>query len=159
MIVDTLDNINQYKSLSENIYNGLKFLAEADPGIALGTHVIDGNVSAIVSEYETIACFELGYEAHKHVIDIQYPIIGVERVKWSPLEGMKVNVPYDKEKDRTFYGGPSKQGVNADIGCNILTSNIAIQITTEKKNGHGNFIRIGKPLKRNLFRQQFHFTC
>ena len=51
MIVDTLDNINQYKSLSENIYNGLKFLAEADPGIALGTHVIDGNVSAIDSEY------------------------------------------------------------------------------------------------------------
>ena len=46
MIVDTLENINQYKSLSENIYKGLKFLAEADPGIALGTHVIAKNVSA-----------------------------------------------------------------------------------------------------------------
>ena len=89
MIVDTLDNINQYKSLSANIFKGLKFLAEADLGIALGTHVIDENVAAIVSEYETIACFERGYEAHKYVIDIQYPIIGVERVKWSPLEGLK----------------------------------------------------------------------
>ena len=58
MIVDTLDNINQYKSLSANIYKGLKFLAKTDPGIALGIHVIDENVTAIVSEYETIACFE-----------------------------------------------------------------------------------------------------
>ena len=33
---------------------------------------------------------------------------------------MKVNVPYDKEKDRTFYGGPSKQGVNADIGNGVF---------------------------------------
>ena len=120
MIVDTLDNINQYKSLSANIYKGLKFLYEADPGIALGTHVIDENVFAIVSEYETIECFERGYEAHKHVIDIQYPIIGLERVKWSPLLGMKVNVPYDKEKDRTFYGDPSKQGVNVDIGNGVF---------------------------------------
>jgi YhcH/YjgK/YiaL family protein len=120
MIVDTLVNINQYKSLSENIYKGLQFLAKADPGIALGIHVIDENVTAIVSEYETIACFERGYEAHKHVIDIQYPIIGLERVKWSPLEGMKANVPYDKEKDRTFYGDPSKQGVNVDIGNGVF---------------------------------------
>ena len=120
MIVDTLDNINQYKSLSANIYKGLKFLAKTDPGIALGIHVIDENVTAIVSEYETIACFERGYEAHKHVIDIQYPIIGVERVKWSPLEGMTVNLPYDKEKDRTFYGDPSKQGVNVDIGNGVF---------------------------------------
>ena len=120
MIVDTLDNINQYKSLSANIYKGLKFLAKTDPGIALGIHVINENVTAIVSEYETIACFERGYEAHKHVIDIQYPIIGVERVKWSSLKGMKVNIPYDKEKDRTFYGDPSKQGVNVDIGNGVF---------------------------------------
>ena len=77
-------------------------------------------MAAIVSEYETIACFERGYEAHKHVIDIQYPIIGVERVKWSPLEGMKVNVPYDKEKDRTFYIDPSRQGINVDIGNGVF---------------------------------------
>jgi biofilm protein TabA len=120
MILDTLDNIDQYKSLSADIFRGLKFLAEADPGIALGFHVIDENVAAIVSEYETIACFERGYEAHKHVIDIQYPIIGVERVKWSPLEGMKVNVPYDKEKDRTFYIDPSRQGINVDIGNGVF---------------------------------------
>ena len=99
MIVDALDNINQYKSLSANIYKGLKFLAEADPGIALGIHVIDENVAAI---------------------DIQYPIIGVERVKWSPLKGMKINIPYDKEKDRTFYIDPSIQGMNVDIGNGVF---------------------------------------
>jgi len=120
MILDTLDNIDQYKSLSENIYKGLRFLAEADPSIALGYYVVDKNVAAIVSEYETIECFERGYEAHNHVIDIQYPVLGIERVKWSPVKGMKVNIPYDKEKDRTFYIDPSRQGVNVDIGNGVF---------------------------------------
>ena len=30
--------------------------------------------------------FERGYEAHKNVIDIQFPIIGKERIKWSHVD-------------------------------------------------------------------------
>ena len=120
LIVDTLDNIDHYKSLSAEIYSGLKFIAEAKPSISLGTYVVDKNVTAIVSEYNTVACFERGYEAHRCVIDIQYPIYGIERVKWSPLTGMKINIPYDKEKDRTFYTNPSGQGLNVDIGNGVF---------------------------------------
>ena len=68
----------------------------------MGTYQINKNVKALVSEYRTIENFERGYEAHKHVIDIQYPIIGLERVKWSPIEGMKVNIPYYENKDEHF---------------------------------------------------------
>ena len=64
--------------------------------------------------------FERGYEAHKNVIDIQYPIIGLERVKWSPIEKMNVNIPYDESKDRTFFKDPSKQGTHVDIGNGIF---------------------------------------
>jgi len=120
MIVDQLKNLEIYKSLSDDIYVGLHFLSCARTSIEIGTYQINSRVKAIVSEYETIEDFERGYEAHKHVIDIQFPIIGLERVKWSPIENMKVNIPYDQAKDRTFYKDPSIQGTHVDIGNGIF---------------------------------------
>jgi biofilm protein TabA len=120
MVVDTLKNIEQYKGLSPDIYAGLQFLANAKSEIDLGIYPINKNVKAIVSSYETVVKFERGYESHKNVIDIQYPIIGLERVKWSPIENMNVNIPYDESKDRTFFKDPSKQGTHVDIGNGIF---------------------------------------
>jgi YhcH/YjgK/YiaL family protein len=120
MIVDQLKNIDTYKEISKDIYAGLQFLTQATPDIKLGTYTINENVKAIVSEYMTVESFERGYEAHKNVIDIQYPIVGLERVKWSPIEEMKINIPYDEGKDRTFYKNPSPQGTHVDIGQGIF---------------------------------------
>ena len=123
MVVDTLKNIEQYKGLSSDIYAGLQFLASVNKKIELGIYPINKNVEAIVTSYETVYEFEKGYESHKNVIDIQYPIIGIERVKWSPIENMNVNIPYDKSEDRTFFKNPSKQGIDIDIGNgNIIGS-------------------------------------
>lgn len=116
MIVDRIENIDVYKSLSADIYAGLEYIRDVKPDIKLGTYIINDNVKAIVSEYETIEDFERGFEAHKHVIDIQYPVIGLERVKWSPIIGMDVNIPYDEVKDRTFYKNPNKLSTHVDIG-------------------------------------------
>ena len=120
MIVDSLNNINLYNAFSLDIFNGLLFLKNAKADIKPGNYVVSDNVKALVSEYTTVEMFERGYEAHKHVIDIQYPIIGIERVKWSPIQGMEVNIPYDKEKDRTFFKLPSEQGIHVDIGNGIF---------------------------------------
>ena len=99
MIYDHINNIETYKGISPDIYEGLKFLAEAKPDIELGTYPINDRVKAIVSEYPTVECFERGYEAHKHVIDIQFPIVGMERVKWSPIDNMDVNIPYERLRE------------------------------------------------------------
>jgi len=120
MILDTLENIELYKSLSKNLYDGLSFLKSATTGISIGVHDINSDVYAIVSEYPTVAEFERGYEAHRHVIDIQYPIRGLERVKWSPLGEMKINIEYDEQKDRTFYKSPSLLGTEVIIGDGIF---------------------------------------
>ncbi len=120
MVVDNLKNIEVYKGLSDDIYVGLKFLQKAKPDIKTGEYPINSNVKAIVSEYNTVEVFERGYEAHKHVIDIQYPIRGLERVKWSPIENMEVNIHYDANKDRTFFKSPSPQGTYIDIGNGIF---------------------------------------
>lgn len=138
MIVDTLQNIETYKNISENIYAGLKFLSEVKPDIELGEYPINQGVKAIVSEYETIEEFTRGYEAHKHVIDIQYPVIGLERVKWSNIVGMDVNIPYDEKKDRTFFKNPSPQMTHIDIGNGVF----AIMFPQD---GHGPQHYVGQP--------------
>ncbi|MEO6454887.1 MAG: YhcH/YjgK/YiaL family protein [Ginsengibacter sp.] len=138
MIVDKLKNIDIYKGISDDIYAGLKFLQAATPEIEVREHYINDNVKALVFEYETVEVFERGYEAHKHVIDIQYPIIGLERVKWSPIEGMNVNIPYSEEHDRTFYKNPSPQGTHVDIGEGIF----AIMFPED---GHGPQHYVNKP--------------
>lgn len=138
MVVDSLKNIDIYKGLSDDIYAGLKFLQQAKPDIELGEYPINNKVKAIVSEYNTVEVFERGYEAHKHVIDIQYPIRGLERVKWSPIEGMEVNIPYDSVKDRTFFKSPFLQGTHVDIGNRIF----AIMFPED---GHSPQHYVGKP--------------
>jgi len=119
MIADSLKNIDIYKGISEDIYAGLDFLRDVKPDIKLGQYPINANVKAIVSEYMTRKVFERGYEAHRQVIDIQYPIIGLERIKWSPLSGMSVNIEYDETKDRGFYLSPSQE-TYVDIGNGIF---------------------------------------
>jgi len=116
MIIDTLDNINFYRYMSEDIYQGLVFLNDATENLKLGEYLINENVKAIVSEYVTGRDHEQLYEAHQNVIDIQYPIIGLERVKWSPISKMNIRTPYNFENDVAFYTKPHKQGLHVDIG-------------------------------------------
>lgn len=120
MIVDCLKNLEIYKGISEDIYDGLLFLSNTTADIEVGIYIINANTKAIVSEYLTLETFERGYEAHMHVIDIQYPIRGIERVKWSPIDEMCVNIPYDENKDRTFFINPSAQGAEVIIGNSIF---------------------------------------
>lgn len=138
MVIDSLKNIDLYKGLSPDIYAGLVFLKNTSPDIEIGVYPINDKVKAIVSEYTTVEHFERGYEAHNHVIDIQYPIIGLERVRWSPIENMSINIPYEKEYDRTFYKNPHAQSTQVDIGNGIF----AIMFTED---GHSPQHYIDKP--------------
>lgn len=116
MVIDQIKNLETYKNLSPDIYAGLKFLSTVKSDIELGEYVINERVKAIVSEYPTVDVFERGWEAHLHVLDIQFPIRGVERIKWSPIDGMDVNIPYEEDNDRTFYKNPYKYGFDIIIG-------------------------------------------
>lgn len=115
MIYDHLQNARLYYGVHEDIRTGLQYLENLSSDVEPGVYQISENVKSIVSEYETVAVFERGFEAHKKVIDIQFPIIGRERIKWSFTEGMDINIPYDAEKDRTFYKNPNSS-THVDIG-------------------------------------------
>ena len=103
MVYDKIDNIETYKGLSEDIYEGLKFLKNATPDLACGVHEINPRVKAIVSEYETKPVNENGYEAHRKYIDIQYLLKGAEKNCCLPIEKLTETKPYKKEIDAAFY--------------------------------------------------------
>jgi biofilm protein TabA len=120
MIIDTLDNINLYKELSDDIYAGLLFLQDVDSGIKLGCYTINNRVQAIVEEYETNCSNSFEFESHKHVLDIQCPVIGTERIFWSPIANMDIKIPYDEKKDRTIFVNPHVQSTHVDIGNGVF---------------------------------------
>lgn len=111
MVYDKIDNLETYKGLSEDIYEGLKFLKNASPDLACGVHEINSRVKAIVSEYETKAVNENGYEAHKKFIDIQYLLKGAEKNCCLPVEKLKETKAYKEEIDAAFYEakGPTQE--------------------------------------------------
>lgn len=116
MVYDKICNIKQYKGLSADIYEGLKFLQQMNAGIISGTYQLSPNVKAIVSEYTTNTQNEYGYEAHCEYIDIQHLIIGEERVCCLPLEYMEETKPYNKEIDAAFYDGGSVRPQELQLG-------------------------------------------
>lgn len=103
MVYDKIDNIETYKGLSEDIYEGLKFLKNASTDLACGEHEINPRVWAIVSDYKTKPENENGYEAHRKFIDIQYLLKGTEKNCCLPIDKLKETKPYNEEIDAAFY--------------------------------------------------------
>lgn len=109
MIFDHIDSLETYRSVDPDIYAGLKYLHALKPDVALGEYQVTPNVLALVTSYDTKVENVGRYEAHRHVIDVQFPIIGLEGIEWSRLTGMTVAVPYDEAKDRTMYELPQNK--------------------------------------------------
>lgn len=103
MIYDSLDHIETYIGLSEDLFLGLEFLKNVTPDIKNGVHELNPRVKAIVSEYETKKVNENGFEAHKKFIDIQYLLKGSERICCLPIEKMQETKPYQEEVEAAFY--------------------------------------------------------
>ena len=116
MIFDHLTNISLYKNLSSDIYAGLTYLQQIFPDIAPGTYQITPRVKAVVSEYETKVKNEVGFEAHRKNIDIQYLLKGEERIACMPIEKLTETEPYSEEKDAAFYDAEGVMAQTMTIG-------------------------------------------
>lgn len=105
MILDKIENIQQYNGLSHLLNEGLKFVAETDfSKIEPGKIVLNDNLLfASVSEYATKPAADCKLEAHKKYIDIQFIVSGEEKIGFTTLAGQTPSVPYNPEKDIVFY--------------------------------------------------------
>ncbi len=92
------------KAISEGVYE-LALLA-AENKLELGTYKFDNNVTANVFYTDTQPPEEIGYEAHRKMLDIHMCIEGQEGIGICSLETMRAGekvFDYDESQDAELY--------------------------------------------------------
>ncbi len=110
MILDKLQNSDQYKTLHPRIAAAFDWLKQTDlAALPLGKTVIDGeHLFALTQEYTPKEPELLKYEAHRRYWDVQVVAAGVERMGWAPLSQMTLSEPYSADRDVAFFRGPGQ---------------------------------------------------
>ena len=103
MIYDHIKNISLYKGLSPALDAGLEYISQVINSVSNGVSFLDHDVKVIVSEYTTKHSNANGYEAHRKYIDIQFPVEGVEAVKFCPIECLEETRDYNEENDYILF--------------------------------------------------------
>lgn len=120
MIIDKLENLEMYKTILPDVYEGLKYIKEKATEAELGFYPISEKLLVKVMEYSTDEECKVGYEAHKKHLDIHYVLRGKERIKWSPINDMEIKTPYDQENDAIFYEKPINHVSEALLGDGVF---------------------------------------
>ena len=107
MIVDRISNLDLYRGLPSRLVRALEFLRDSDVAtLSIGRHDLDGDrLFALVQEYTTRPAEQCKWEAHRRYCDVQFVARGVERIGIVNIEQMKVEQPYDADKDVAFFSG------------------------------------------------------
>ena len=108
MVVDRIENLHLYTSLSEDIAKAFGILKQADFTTKKeGRYEADGdNLYYIVQRYTTKPIEQGRLEAHKKYIDIQFVASGEELLGHAPLGNLETDVAYDEAADVAFYKMP-----------------------------------------------------
>ena len=114
MIYDHIKDIGLYKGLTPAFDLALEYVAGVGADIKVGTHLLDQDVKAVVSEYLTRPTNELGHEAHRRYIDIQLAVVGTELVRCKPLAQVAETIPYDEAGGAARYA--DEPGIDTVIG-------------------------------------------
>jgi YhcH/YjgK/YiaL family protein len=106
LIIDKLSNAEIYYGLHPRIKKGLQFLIDNDlNSLTPGKYEIEGDdIFVMIQEYETINVEHGRWESHQKYTDIQFMILGEERMGYANVDRMKV-VEHHKEKDLMFLDG------------------------------------------------------
>lgn len=108
MILDTLDRLESYGSLSPYMNKVLDFFHNTDlTALKPGRIVLHGDdIFVSVNHQDAQTREQVPIEAHKEYIDIQVPITADEEMGFVSAAYMpEPSVPYNKEKDVAFYPG------------------------------------------------------
>jgi len=109
MIVDYIENAYLYVGLSDGLRKTFEIIKDKSLSQkADGRYEVDGDkLYYIVQHYTTKPREECKLEAHKKYIDVQFVASGQEIIYHTPLNGLKIETPYDASKDVAFYKVPA----------------------------------------------------
>lgn len=106
MILDTLNNSGRIESLHPLFKKAFDYIKSTDfSTVEDGKTALDGDkltVSVVSLSGKEKA--EAAIETHKKYIDIQLPLLGVEKIGWKGGDELQEeSVPYNEEQDIAFY--------------------------------------------------------
>ena len=109
MILDTIENADQYKLLGKRMATALDYMKTADLStIDPGKYEIEGSdIFALVQDYDTKNRLECKLESHRKYIDIQYLLKGIEFVGHTLLNNQKPVKEYSAEDDYMLFSEES----------------------------------------------------
>lgn len=111
LIVDTLENISLYESISPDLKTAIEFIKSTDLSkLEDGMHIVDGNrvTVKIKLAYETRTEEQVKWECHENHIDIQYLLSGQELMGYCSLSDLQVKGDYIAERDVTYFADKYK---------------------------------------------------
>lgn len=114
VIIDLIENLDEYRSLNPKIANGLEKLNEVEIDFHKRFDFDGGYL--FFQEGTTNPIDEGTFEAHKKYMDIQIVLGGSEYVAWSPINELVVEVEYNAEKDVVRLNGSPKEIMKIDKG-------------------------------------------
>ena len=106
MILDSLENIAQYRKLHPGFAEAFEFIRSTRlAALASGRHDIRGNAAYVsVGRGPGRAREEGMLEIHRRYIDIQIVLEGVDEMGWKPLSGCSApETGYEEERDIQFF--------------------------------------------------------
>ena len=101
----------KYDFLAEKFRIGYEFLRRDDlPALPVGKIDLGGGIIVQVQEYTSKLPEDGAFETHDKFFDIQYVVSGVEAFGVANREGLEISIPYNPERDITFYKEPAVSG-------------------------------------------------
>lgn len=137
MITDKLNNIDLYSEIPQVAKDFIKILT---PDIEIGKVVLSDDIYANVETYITKFPSQGRFEAHDKYTDIQILLKGEEYIYVEDRSKLNVDIPYNKEKDITFY----KDDIQKSGRVKLDGSNFALLYPCE---AHAPQIAAGKKMQ------------
>lgn len=108
MIIDKIENAQQYFCLSDYIKKGLEFIQQNNLfEYEVGKYPIDGeDIFMIISQYKTKLSAHCKLESHLKYIDIQFILKGKEKIGYCFKTNQTPSEAYSSDKDVMFYNEP-----------------------------------------------------
>ncbi len=103
MIIDRIENLSMYRIIPDHV---VEFIKTMPKDISLGRHDLLDADYANIEEYNTKSVENGKFEAHNNYIDIQIILNGRERIYYTPISEVSVDIPYDENRDIKFYSDP-----------------------------------------------------
>ena len=107
MILDSLENTGRFETLhplfrqSFDYFRSMNLSKMEDGDYTYGEHY---EMRLTISSFKGKNKSDAIIETHRKYLDIQIPLIGIEKIGWKPLDQLaETTVDYDEKKDIAFY--------------------------------------------------------